>query len=145
MRSSKSDDKSYFDEIPVSSSASKITDKEQQPVFGQLSLGNRLGNEMSKAEKMARTQSPRRPTSASSLLATINESASSRIQSDDEQSEPVLGEEQNSLETTDLNGSLVDSDETRRRSGSIDSCSSIPPRAFSCFCIPHRLFRGGNH
>jgi hypothetical protein len=124
--------------FPTSSSASQLTDDhDENPPF---SLEDRLP--MKEDFRNVRTASPRRPTSASSLLATINESASSRIQSDEEECEIQT-------EKVALNGRLsASSNNTRRRSGSsIESNRSSlesPAPLVSCFCL-HRHFRGGEH
>lgn len=140
--------------LSSSLSASRLTDKPneyaQKPLSARLSanLDEHMEDDSTRAERINRTPSPRRPMSASSLF-TINESASSRIQLDEE-SETRVEDEDTHPEMMPLNGagSLSSSNQTRRRSGgSIDSsCSSLVSHALvGCFCLHRTIFRGGTH
>lgn len=135
--------------ISTSSSASQLIEKANEQKSGRLSatLDENMENEMIRADRIARTPSPRRPMSASSLLAlaTINESVSSRVQSDDEESEIMMRDDDKRPELMALNGS-VSSNRTRHRSGSLDSIDStnyVPSHALNCFCLHIHKRRGG--
>ncbi|KAI6235599.1 Rabphilin-1 [Aphelenchoides besseyi] len=85
-------------------------------------------NDVGKEETMpSRTPSPRRPTSASSMLATINETNNNAAQ--------VQSSE---MDLPRRPSSAIVLSNASRRSGSKSSSPHL-----RCFCFPHRSFRGG--
>jgi hypothetical protein len=113
-------------------------------------LEQRCEDEPTKLDRTQRTPSPRRP--ASSLLATINESASvsSHPQSDDETETKFANAEHGGMARLS-NASVVSSTaSTRQRSGSTtnSTCPSSTPKQTalrSCFCFLQYFPRGGEH
>ncbi|KAI6187974.1 Rabphilin-1 [Aphelenchoides besseyi] len=86
------------------------------------------GNDVGKEETMpSRTPSPRRPTSASSMLATINETSNNAAQARNPE-----------MDLPRRPSSAIVLSNASRRSGSKSSSPHL-----RCFCFPHRSFRGG--
>lgn len=121
--------------LPSSSSASQI-DADSTPKLMRASFDER-------------TSSPRRPMSASSLLATINESASSRLASDDDEDEdgrPVSASALNGR-TSQASSRQYTGSHPSFCSSQSSSPSSAKAQSTHCFCLPHRFSfsRVGEH